>query len=118
MDERPEHLSSPPVRSLRRFDRIQTGVKAGLKVCRGDWSVYDKGTATIRDISPSGARVVDVGMRLGGLPRPPFWVALRPPGGRWIRGRIVRIEGAGNHGFGIQFMSEDTTLPAKFSSPG
>lgn len=92
----------------RRYPRRSVAIGADFVVHRNDGSLYDVGSATIRDISACGARVTDVTLPTGSLPVDSFSVTLRPKAAKdaeavEVRGRIVRYQGHGVAGYGIEF---------------
>jgi hypothetical protein len=92
----------------RRHSRSFVQVPVEITLARPDGSLYDKGTAVIRDLSYSGLRLGDVFLARGAFLAPYFGVELRPalepPGGDTIPGRILRTPSSEFHGFGIEFL--------------
>jgi len=91
----------------RRHPRRDVSIDAEICVYRKDGSVYDRGVATIRDLSVAGARVSQVKLPSGTLPAEPFSVALRPlvkPLEEvYLPGQVVRLEANGGMAYGIRF---------------
>jgi len=92
----------------RRHSRSFVQVPVEITLACPDGSLYDRGTAVIRDLSYSGLRLGDVFLPRGTFLAPYFGVELRPalesPGGHGIAGRILRTHSSGFPGFGIEFL--------------
>ncbi|MBI4566647.1 MAG: PilZ domain-containing protein [Planctomycetes bacterium] len=101
----------------RRFERHDVTIGAELIIRTRDGGMFDQGVATIRDISPSGARLTDVATPLGTFPAEAFSVTLRPLQKPLldveIEGRIVRFHSEGQAAFGVAFVQVDSTLKRK-----
>ena len=91
----------------RRFQRTPVEIGADFCIYHKDGSLYDQGSATIRDISLGGACVSDVTLSRGSFPLEPFSVTLRPKNKPVddveLPGRIVRLHLDEKGRFGISF---------------
>jgi hypothetical protein len=92
----------------RRYLRFRVQIPVEVSLSRLDGSLFDSGTAVIRDLSFSGLCLDDVLLANGRLLAAYFEVELRPamePSGLApIAGRILRIYTSGLPGFGIEFL--------------
>jgi transcriptional regulator with XRE-family HTH domain len=88
----------------RRHPRKEVAIGAEIRIVKPDGSVHDTGSATIRDLSLSGAKLADVQLPKGTLPAGPFTVTLRTTGREDIElaGRVVRFQ-SDVGAYGIQF---------------
>jgi len=98
----------------RRHARQEVALGAEFAVYHRDGTLYDQGVATIRDLSPGGARVADVALPLGNLPTEPFTVSIKPMHkileGVEIPGRVVRMATNGSTSYGIEFLKADPAV--------
>jgi transcriptional regulator with XRE-family HTH domain len=94
----------------RRHPRREVALGAEFLICKGDGSVHDRGVATIRDLSVSGARVGDLQLPTGTFPAGAFSVRIRPLAKPLdeieIHGEVVRLSGGD---YGIRFGKLDGT---------
>ena len=100
----------------RRDERHVVRIPAELAIYQGDGSVYDRGVATISELSDGGAQIEAVELPQGALPVEPFRVGIRPMNGDHhpeIRGRIVRYQMGKTASFGIEFDTNDLALEGK-----
>ena len=100
----------------RRDPRHVVRIAAELAIYRGDGSVYDRGVATISELSDGGARIEAVELPQGALPVEPFRIGIRAMNGDHhpeIRGRIVRYQMGRTASFGIEFDANDLALEGK-----
>lgn len=90
----------------RQTRRVPAAIGAEIRLLLDDGRLYDQGTATIRNISPSGALLGDIHLPRDSFPAAAFRVELRLRGesyeGIGIHARPVRFEPA-LRGLGVQF---------------
>ncbi len=101
-------------RHRRRHARKELAVQAEILIFQVNGSLFDKGEATIRDLSVGGALLADLRLPHGALPVEPFSIGLRLQARKAeaveIRGRLLRVEQMnGGLVFGIRF-HEDTVV--------
>ena len=101
----------------RRYPRKEVSIDAGVAVLMQDGSVYDEGSATIRDISPGGIRITDLSLSRGQLPVAAFRMRISPRSkpfdGEEFVGAIVRFQSDDPPGFGISFSGLEPTAQRK-----
>lgn len=98
-------------RHRRRDARKELAFEAEITIHRMDGSLFDKGAATVRDLSHGGALLGDLRLPHGALPIGPFSIALRLKAKKnepvEIRGRLLRVEQMnGGLAFGIKFQED------------
>lgn len=86
----------------RRHNRKELALGVELRVVRPDGTVHDTGSATVRDLSLSGAKVTDVRLPAGTLPAGPFTITIKNSDLE-VAGRIVRFQPDGG-AYGVQFI--------------
>lgn len=92
----------------RRSGRHPAAFRAELSIVLPDGRLFDQGTATIRDLSATGALIGDLALPGGTMPAEPFDISLRVLEGDLspceFPGRVVRlIHGEGGLALGIAF---------------
>lgn len=92
----------------RRHARSSVCIRVELVLYHPDGTLFDRGSAVIRDLSFSGARLAEVSLPQGRLLATYFGIGLRPALGSFvgpdISGRILRTFTPGMPGFGIEFL--------------
>lgn len=100
----------------RRSPRKSVSVRVQISLHLRDGSLYDKGEATIKDLSLGGALLGDVSLSKRSYPIDPFFLSLQilqgPLKGVTLQGEIVRFELNGEMAPGIRFtrLDEKTRL--------
>lgn len=101
-------------RHRRRYPRRDVSVDAQIAIHRADGSLYDQGTATIRDISAGGACLSDITLPQGNIPLEAFTIRVRPAAKTLeemeLPGRVVRLMTDEGVGFGVSFDSIDSAV--------
>lgn len=101
----------------RRDERSEVVIGAEVILHTKDGGIFDQGVATIRDLSPSGARITDLATPMGAIPTESFTVTLRPMQQPLteveLPGRIVRIHINGTTSYGIEFAGLDSEVARK-----
>lgn len=83
----------------RRHNRKEVALGAEIRIVKSDGTIHDTGSATVRDLSLSGAKVTDVRLPAGTIPAGPFTVTIKA-NDLELPGRVVRFDGGA---YGIQF---------------
>jgi transcriptional regulator with XRE-family HTH domain len=91
----------------REFPRKEVGFRAALRLFLEDGTLHDEGTATIRELSLSGARLADIVLSRAALPILPFSVILVPLEGplesAQLPGRVLRLIYSGVWALTVRF---------------
>lgn len=92
----------------RRHARKTIGLSAELVVYRSDGTVHDKGTATIRDVSPSGARLTNVVVPSRTFPAEAFIIGIRSPNllATEVKAHVVRLLADDCVSLGVRFIEQ------------
>lgn len=97
----------------RRFIRKPVKLEAEMTVYYLDGKVHDKGSTTVKNLSPEGALVTNMRLPKMTFPVQPFYIILKFVEGDLqgieVKGQIVRFKTDGNIDIGVEFqeMSEN-----------
>lgn len=90
----------------RETRRTSVEIRAKIKILLANGSVFDSGTANVKNISPSGALLADVKLPKGSYPIGPFRLEILMDGGDYegigLEAVPVRFEHQ-VHGLGVKF---------------
>ena len=90
----------------RETRRKEVDIPAEIKIVLDDGTVFDSGTARVRNVSPSGALLAEVKLSGNCYPARSFKVALLMKGGEF--------EGIGFEAIPVRFVPEQNGLGVKF----
>ncbi len=90
----------------RETKRRDVDIPAEIKIVLEDGTIFDTGTARVRNVSPSGALLTDIRLSKDCYPSRPFRVAMRMKGGEF--------EGIGFEAIPVRFVPDQSGLGVKF----
>lgn len=90
----------------RECKRKDIGVEASLKICLDDGTVFDTGSAHVRNVSATGALLVDIKLAKGSYPSAGFYLDLSLTGGGY--------KGIAFKATPVRFVPEQSGIGVKF----
>ena len=94
----------------REHVRRKVTTRTRISILRKNGELYDKGLATIRDISIGDARLSDVKLPKKSFPTEPFTIVIEPlkgNSGTKFNAELVRIVPEKPYGYGVKFRKFD-----------